>query len=242
MKNQKAKIITFLSTVVLGFLIAGNFSFQGFKDSLRLNTKEYQEAVETKNKLLKEIGSLKSDNSEAQEKIDKYNNSGADSDKIVSDMRQEVEKLGMLTGLNEVSGEGIVIIINDGMFDNEMDTRTDLLKKTLHDSDMFLILNELKSVGAEAISINEHRITPLSALTCKYAFLEFEDGDTVSAPFNIYAIGDSEAMKSLLLEDGSFLRRLEIRGLSVDLEIKDNIIMKAANVSEMKYVKEYIKK
>ena len=52
MKNIKAKVITFLSTVVLGFLIAGNFSFKGFNDSLRLNTKEYQDAVETKNKLL----------------------------------------------------------------------------------------------------------------------------------------------------------------------------------------------
>ena len=148
----------------------------------------------------------------------------------------------MLTGFNEVSGEGIVIIVNDGIFDNEMDSEQDLRRKTLHDADMFAILNELKSVGAQAISINEHRISPLSALTCKYAFLEFEDGDMVAAPFNIYAIGDPEVMKSQLLEDGSYLRRLQIRGLSVELEVKENIIMKASNNSEIKYAKEYIKK
>ncbi len=242
MKNIKAKVITFLSTVVLGFLIAGNFSFKGFNDSLRLNTKEYQDAVETKNKLLKEIGSLKSDNAEAQEKIDKYKEDGENSDKIVLDMKNQMETLGMLTGFNEVSGEGIVIIVNDGIFDNEMDSEQDLRRKTLHDADMFAILNELKSVGAQAISINEHRISPLSALTCKYAFLEFEDGDMVAAPFNIYAIGDPEVMKSQLLEDGSYLRRLQIRGLSVELEVKENIIMKASNNSEIKYAKEYIKK
>jgi len=82
----------------------------------------------------------------------------------------------------------------------------------------------------------------LSALTCKYAFLEFDDGDMVAAPFNIYAIGDAKSMKAMLLEEGSYLRRLEIRGLSVTLEVKDNITMKAANVQKIKDAKEYIKK
>lgn len=242
MKNIKAKAVIFISTVALGFLITGNFNFEGFNDSLRLNTKEYQKAIETKNKLLKEIGSLKSDNSEYQEKITKYTNEGENNADVLADMKYELSKYGMITGMDEVSGEGIVIIINDGVFNNKVDSERDLKNKTLHDSDMFSILNELKSVGAEAISINEHRISPLSALTCKYAFLEFEDGDMVAAPFNIYAIGDAESMKTMLLEDGSCLRRLEIRGLSVQLELKDNIVMKAANAQEMKYAKEYIKK
>lgn len=242
MKHVKSKIITFCLAAIIGFLIAGNFSFQGFNNSLRLNAKEYQDAIETKNKLLKEIGSLKSDNREAQEKIDEYKSNGENSDKIVADMRYQLEKLGMLSGLNEVSGEGLVIIINDGVFDNSKDTAEDLKRKTLHDSDMFFILNELKLVGAEAISINEHRISPLSAVACKYAFLEFEDGDMVSAPFNIYVIGDREIMKTQLLEEGSYLRRLQIRGISVEVEDKKNITMKASNISEMKYIKEYIKK
>ena len=242
MKNIKAKTITFISTVALGFLIAGNFKFTGFNDSLRLNTKEYQQAIETKNRLLKEVGSLKSDNSEFQEKILKYTNEDKNSADVLADMKYELSKFGMLAGMEEVSGEGIVIIIYDGVFDNKKDSERDLKNKTLHDSDMFSLLNELKSVGAEAISINEHRISPLSALTCKYAFLEFEDGDMVAAPFNIYAFGDAESMKSMLLEDGSYFIRLEIRGLSVKLELKDNITMKAANVQEMKYAKEYIKK
>lgn len=241
MKNIGSKTIIFILTVCLGFLIAGNFKFKGFSDSLKLNTAEYQDAIEKKNKLLKEVGSLKSDNTKAKEKIEKYNSEGVNSEKVIEDMKYELERLGMLTGLNEVSGEGVVIIINDGEFDNDMDSKQDLLRKTLHDSDMFAILNELKSVGAEAISINDHRFTPLSALTCKYAFLEFEDSDMVSAPFNIYAIGDAETMKSLLLEDGSYLKRLQIRGLSVELEVKKNIVMKASNVREMKFSKEYIK-
>ncbi|MBD7910058.1 MULTISPECIES: DUF881 domain-containing protein [Clostridium] len=242
MNNKRAKVIVFISTIVVGFLIAGNFSFEGFDSSFPLNAKEYQNAIETKNNLLKEVGSLKSDNQEIKEKIDKYNNNDVNYDKILSDMKAQVRDYGMLTGLNEATGPGIVVVINDGIIDNSADSQEDADRKTLHDADMFSLLNELKSAGAEAIAINDHRISPLTALTCKYAFLEFEDGDMVSAPFNIYAIGDPESMKTLLLQEGSYLKRLKIRGLSVNLDVKDNITLKAANISEMKYAEEYIKK
>lgn len=242
MKNKRAKIVVFISTIIVGFLIAGNFSFEGFDSSFQLNAKEYQNAIETKNNLLKDIGSLKSNNQEMKEKIDKYNNHDVDYGKILSDMKAQVHDYGMLTGLNEVSGTGVVITINDAIINNTYDSQQEMINKTLHDFDMFSLLNELKSAGAEAIAINDHRISPLTALTCKYAFLEFEDGDMVSAPFNIYAIGDSETMKTLLSQDGSYFKRLKIRGLSVKLQVKDNITLKAANISEMKYAEEYIKK
>ncbi|MDS0527307.1 DUF881 domain-containing protein [Clostridium sp. SHJSY1] len=242
MKNERAKIVVFISTIIVGFLIAGNFSFEGFDSSFQLNAKEYQNAIETKNNLLKEIGSLKSNNKEVKEKIDKYNNHDIDYDKILNDMKDEVRDYGMLTGLNEVTGPGVVITVNDAIINNTYDSQEEMLNKTLHDFDMFSLLNELKSAGAEAISINNHRISPLTALTCKYAFLEFEDGDMVSAPFNIYAIGDQESMKTLISQDGSYFKRLKIRGLSVKLQVKDNITLKAANISEMKYAEEYIKK
>jgi uncharacterized protein YlxW (UPF0749 family) len=242
MKNRKAKIVVFISTIIVGFLIAGNFSFEGFRSSLQLNAKEYKNAIETKSKLLKEIGSLKSNNQEIKEKIDKYNKSDINYDKVLSDMKDQVRDYGMLTGLNEVNGPGIVITINDAKINNDVDTQQEAVNKTLHDADMFAIINEIKSVGAEAISINDHRLYPLTALTCKYAFLEFEDGDIVSAPFSIYAIGDPESMKTLLLQDGGYLKRLKIRGLSVKLQVKDSITLKAANISEMKYAEEYIKK
>lgn len=242
MKNNALKAVIFILTLGLGFLISGNFNFEGFESSLELNATEYQNAVEEKSKLLKEVGSLKSDNKEITEKIDKYNSNDVDSEKILKDMKEELKYNTMLTGTNEVRGRGIVIIINDGVYNNSLDSKEELDRKTLHDSDMFTLLNDIKSAGAEAIAINDHRMTPLSAVTCKYAFLEFEDGDMSSAPFNIYAIGDAETMKSLLLQDGSYLRRLKLRGLSVELEVKDNIIMKATNIPEMKFAKEYIKK
>ena len=64
MKNNALKAVIFILTLGLGFLISGNFNFEGFESSLGLNATEYQNAVEEKSKLLKEVGSLKSNNKE----------------------------------------------------------------------------------------------------------------------------------------------------------------------------------
>ena len=116
------------------------------------------------------------------------------------------------------------------------------LKKYLHDTDMARVLNEIRYAGAEAIAINKHRISPRTGVNCDYAFLMFEDETTEYAPFNIYVIGDPETLKASLFQQGSFLNQLLIRGLSVEVEVKDEITMPAANIGQMENAKEYINK
>ena len=87
MKNIKAKIVVFISTILVGFLIATNYNFQGSSSTLNLNAKEYQNAVETKNNLTKQVASLRQINSETKNKVNKYNNSDIDNVKILEDMK-----------------------------------------------------------------------------------------------------------------------------------------------------------
>jgi len=95
----------------------------------------------------------------------------------------------------------------------------------LHDYDMELILNELKAAGAEAISVNNHRVVPWTGVICNWAFMGFEDGGMEYAPFNIYVIGDPEKLKAALLEDGSHVKELMFRKLYVNIEKIDKITM-----------------
>lgn len=90
---------------------------------------------------------------------------------------------------------------------------------------MALILNELRVAGAEAISVNNHRIVPWSGVICNWAFIGFDDGGMEYAPFNIYVIGDPEKLKAALLEDGSHVKELMFRKLYVDIQEIDQIIM-----------------
>lgn len=241
MKNKSAKIALFIATLIVGILIGLNFKFDG-KASKQLTAKEYQNAIEERSHLYKQITLLEKNNREFQEKIDTYKNSDKKNEKVLKDMRNQLADYGMLTGLNEVRGPGLVITINDAIINDE-DTRYDVMSKILHDSDMALIINEIRASGAEAISINNHRVTPSTAVVCNSAFLGFDDGGREAAPFNIYVIGNGELIEESLNSEGSHLRVLkQFRGLEVTIEKRDEIVMPAASNSTIEYAKENINK
>lgn len=239
MKYKSAKAIVFLSTLMVGFLIAANFNFDGFESSMQLDTREYQNAIEEKQKLLSQIASLKEDNEEIVNKIDEYSNNDREQEKIYEDMKNQLSDYGMVTGLNEVMGPGIVITVNDGKYYEEDQTSYESWSKIFHDSDFALLLYQIRAAGAEAISVNNHRITSSSAVMCNSSYLGFDDGTQLYAPFNIYAIGNPEILQEALTKD---LDTLKLRGLNVELQRKDEIVMKSANIRNLKYSTVYTDK
>lgn len=239
MKINKVKVVLFFTTALVGFLIALNFNFERTSYKIDLDTKQYQHAVETRNKLQKQVAKLHEINDTMQSQINKYEHPGVDSEKVVDDMKKLTADYGMLTGLNECEGPGIVITIKDGSILNS-DTKYEAERKVLHYTDMANVLNEIRFAGGEAIAINNHRISPMTAVACQYAFIGFEDEDSEYAPFNIYVIGDSDTLQASLLEQGSYINRLNIRGLSVDIKEKENIRIPAANLRKMEDIDQYI--
>jgi len=242
MKSIKAKIVVLISTILVGFLIATNYNFEGSSSSFNLNAKEYRNAIETKNNFTKEVASLRQINSETKAKVDKYNNSDTNYVEILEDMKGQVKDYGMLTGLNEVKGTGLIIIINDGVINLSEDTQIDVNSKTFHANDMARVLNEIRHAGAQAVAINNHRVSLITALECSGPFLKFEDDTTTYAPFNIYVIGNPDALKASLFQQKSHLNRLLSRGLSVEVEVKAEIIMPAAKSWTNETAEEYINK
>nr|WP_242396656.1 hypothetical protein [Clostridium butyricum] len=59
MKKKPQYFFIFIAAVMLGFLIAINFNFDRKQSYTSLNTMEYQEAIEERSRLYKEIGALK---------------------------------------------------------------------------------------------------------------------------------------------------------------------------------------
>ena len=237
MKNNKSFFFVFIATIILGALISMNFNFEGIQSYI-LNAAEYQNAVEERATLYKEIGNLKEDTIEKKNKIYNYENNYTKNDKILEDMKAQISDYEMFIGLNKIEGSGIVLNINDGKTNAREENTDEINNKLLHDNDMALILNELRMAGAEAISVNNHRIVPWSGVTCNWAFMLFDDDEMEYAPFNIYVIGDPEKLKAALLEDGSHVRELMFRKLYVNIEKIDKIIMPPttsnANVEFMK--------
>lgn len=225
MKNSKDFFFVFIAAIILGVLISMNFNFKGIQSYSQLNATEYQNAVEERASLYRDIGNLQEDNNEKKDKIRKYVQNDTKNDKILDDMKAQISDYETFIGLKNVEGPGIILKINDGTTNALEEDTDEINNKLLHDNDMALVLNELRVAGAEAISVNNHRIVPWSGVICNWAFLGFDDGGMEYAPFNIYAIGDPEKLKAALLEDGSHVKQLMFRKLYVDIRVVDKIIM-----------------
>jgi uncharacterized protein YlxW (UPF0749 family) len=237
MKKNKGFFFVFIATIILGALISMNFNFGRIQSYSQLNSAEYQNAVEERASLYKEIGNLKEDTLEKKSKINKYTNNYKKDDKILEDMKSQISDYEMFVGLNRVEGPGIVLTIKDGKTNAREESTDEIDNKLLHYYDMELILNELRLAGAEAISVNNHRIVPWTGVVCSWAFMGFDDGGMEYAPFNIYVIGDPEKLKAALLEDGSHVKELIFRKLYVNIEKKDKITMPSTTASaNVKYM------
>src|SRR5699024_7154242 len=120
----------------------------------------------------------------------------------------EVRRLGAAAGSTRVVGEGLVITLDDsrdaqaGLPDAEMGRVQDL--------DLQVLANSLWSSGAEAIAINGHRLSSLSAIrSAGQAVLV--DLAPLQRPYEVTAIGDAEEMQSELARSsgGAHLTTLE---------------------------------
>lgn len=228
MEKKPEHFFVFIATLSLGFLISINFNFDREQSYNSLNTMEYQGAIEERSRLYKEIGALKESNVDANRKINQYKQDDVKNDEILEDMKEQISDYGMFTGLSAVEGPGIILTLNDGITDVNNEGYEEVMSKLLHDSDMALVLNELRQAGAEAICVNNHRIVPWSGVVCAWAFIQFDDSSMESAPFKIYAIGDPEKLKAALLEDGSHVKQLMIKKLFVEIEESEKITMPAS--------------
>ena len=127
-----------------------------------------------------------------------------------------------LLGITDVKGQGVKIDILDG---------TDLI----HQEDLIIMIDELKNAGAQAIAINNQRITNSSYIYCDGSVILL-DGEKIGNPFCITAIGDSETIYGALMRNKGYISTLQNDGVQVSVEKSDNIeIQKTKNNKLLNY-------
>ena len=116
-------------------------------------------------------------------------------------MRARIAVLASAAGLEPVRGPGLAVTLTDaqrdanGRFPRDA-TADDLV---VHQQDIDAVLNALWSAGAEAVQMQDQRISATSAPRCVGNTLLL-NGRTYSPPYTITAIGDSAAMHDALAE------------------------------------------
>ena len=122
-----------------------------------------------------------------------------------------------MLGLTEVTGNGLIITINDNQDISLNSWFADPNLLVVHDTDLMRVVNELKNAGAEAISINEQRLVTTSAIECDGNIIKV-NGEKIGAPFTIKAIGLPEVLINVDRIGGYLDYLRDTRFLKVSIE------------------------
>ncbi len=100
-------------------------------------------------------------------------------------LHSEIVSTQASSGFGAVRGPGIVIELDDSDVDDN----------SLRDTDLALAVDGLWSVGAEAISINGHRLTAISAIRNSGSAI-LVNRSPLQPPYRISAIGDARTLEA----------------------------------------------
>ena len=166
-RRQKSNGGSFAVAVVfalVGYLLASQLQ------SVRINTQAAAadtQRLETLQELYnQETGkteSLEKQLMQVQEDLERYRQAALEGSAQGEALRLELERLEIAAGLVEVEGPGVTVILSDS---TAVNTTGDEANYLIHDNDLLSVVNELRSAGAEAISLNGERLLATSEIRC----------------------------------------------------------------------------
>ena len=157
--------------------------------------------------------------------------------KLSDEQRKKIDNNNTILGLTKVTGKGVQIVLKDGEENKKAGSTLEASQTIVHDVDILEIVNVLRNAGAEAISINGHRIIATSPISCIGTVIKIND-EKVGAPYVISAIGNPEALESALNIPGGIISILEKFGIKITKEKKEEIkIPEYTGVYKYQYLK-----
>lgn len=130
------------------------------------------------------------------------------------ELQQELRTFNALIGTIDVHGEGVIITLadNSNVTNQTIGILDNISNYLIHDTDLIMLVNELKNAGAEAISINDERIISTTSITCDGTVV-LVNGNKLSSPFTIKAIGSPALILGAIQRTGGLLEELYAYGL-----------------------------
>ena len=172
----------------------------------------------------------------AEKKIEIVRQKASENTEGSTEKEEELKKNNILIGLTDVSGEGVIVTLKDNPNVSLDSTILDPSMVIVHFGDILGIVNELKNAGAEAISINDQRVVSTTSITCEGNVINV-NGEKISSPFIIKAIGSSIYMHSALTRPGGTIENLN-QYIQASAKQSNNItIKKYTGIINPKYMK-----
>ena len=206
MKKEKVTIV--ITILFICMLLTSIISIQ-FKTTREINIIDIKNMNE--DELKKEILSFQNKYTQTSEKLEdtykkiqEYEKSLLNGEKNSNVLDSELEESKVLSGLTDVQGEGVILILQDN--EEEQITSNHLVE----------LVNELKYAGAEAISINNNRITNFTDIV-DVNYIIMIDGIKISSPYEVKAIGNQTYLSSTISAKDGFLSTYKETGLTIKM-------------------------
>ena len=161
MKKITSQILLAIVCAFLGFLLAHQFKV--------LNEKNKSEISSQNLDILSEIEALKKEKEELTEvnanlsdELKQLEEKVADEGAVEAEIKKQLDNARMNLGLVDVKGPGIIITITPKS--NIFGSSSEVSRSLITEDEIVHIVNSLRYIKAEGISINDYRLTPQSGI------------------------------------------------------------------------------
>ena len=224
MKVSKSQIFIAIVCALLGFLLSYQFKVLSNQNSSNISTYDQSDIISEIETLRKEKEELVATNSKLSDELKQLEEAAAKDGDVGKEIKNQLDAARMHLGVVDVKGPGIVLTITPktSIFNaSSNDTSRDL-----GEDEIVHIVNLLWYSGAEAISINDIRITPQTGIKTA------GNGISIGSSGRIYpkekivvkAIGDKGRLNVGLSFPGS-LEYLALPNYNNEIKTEDEIFI-----------------
>ena len=226
LKNKKVPIVLGVVCCVLVIAIFAQMkTVNDMENSVGSSWSSNSELIDEVLKEQEKYNKLFEQLERAEERLEEVRKEATAGNQEATEAEKELKENNILLGLTDVKGEGIIIKLDDNR--NVEGDELNISQYLVHEEDLLQIVNELFNAGAEAISINDHRVTNTTAIRCDGNIIRVND-QVITVPITIKAIC-SKAILNTLIRPGGYLELLEEQGVIWEIEPKDEITIQKYN-------------
>ena len=223
--DKRERSLLGIASILLGFLFIILLKAQGVTGS---QVASQDSAVPSLIKTEQENQQLSVENEKIQLELVKY----AQGQSALTLANQQVEGAKMNAGLIAVTGPGLRITLDDS---KNVAKGVDV-NNIIHEQYIRAIFNALWNGGAEAIAVNDQRVTTNTEVFCAGAYIQI-NGSRQMPPYVIQAIGDTSNLVSALnfyvwYQLGDLQKQY---GITRELEVLDKVVLPAGKLRDYQY-------
>ncbi len=230
---MKKGIAVLVLSLMIGFLL-GTQIINESKDFVFININTVSSLASEVNMINQEIEDIKNIIEKSKNKLTEFEMLNNDEDDISVYLNDEIDKMKGIAGYTNLRGQGVMIKLSDNMEESVGNINYDLI----HDIDVTIIINDLISAGAEAVSINGKRILSNTEVVCIGPLIRV-NGEGIAAPFIIKAIGNKDELSAAINAPNTYAYNLKtVYGIGIET-MKSNFILIPKYTEEIEFY--YIK-